>query len=148
MTRLLTTVLSASVIVFLSISDKLYAQDNPDRHVFTITKYKWRKNIDAKSTMLDSLNKLEYENVINKNKYIVSRREMSHMMTNDSQDYLVLTEFKSIEDWDKSSEENTKLRKKWLKSDEKIKEFYDNYRLFFERWHGDYMYSEMPNTGK
>ena len=113
-----------------------------------LDKYKWRKNIDAKSTMLDSLNKLEYENVINKNKYIVSRREMSHMMTNDSQDYLVLTEFKSIEDWDKSSEENTKLRKKWLKSDEKIKEFYDNYRLFFERWHGDYMYSEMPNTGK
>ena len=148
MTRLLTTVLFVSVIVFLSISDKLYAQDNPDRHIFTITKYKWRKNIDAKSTMLDSLNKLEYENVINKNKYIVSRREMSHMMTNDSQDYLVLTEFKSIEDWDKSSEENTKLRKKWLKSDEKIKEFYDNYRLFFERWHGDYMYSEMPNTGK
>jgi len=148
MTRLLTTVLFASVIVFLSISDKLYAQDNPDRHIFTITKYKWRKNIDAKSTMLDSLNKLEYENVINKNKYIVSRREMSHMMTEDSQDYLVLTEFKSIEDWDKSSEENTKLRKKWLKTDEKIKEFYDNYRLFFERWHGDYMYSEMPNTGK
>ena len=148
MTRLLTTVLFSSVIIFLSISDMLYAQDNPDRHVFTITKYKWRKNIDAKSTMLDSLNKLEYENVINKNKYIVSRREMSHMMTEDSQDYLVLTEFKSIEDWDKSSEENTKLRKKWLKTDEKIKEFYDNYRLFFERWHGDYMYSEMPNTGK
>jgi len=148
MIKLLTTVLSASVILFLSISDKLYAQESPDRHVFTITKYKWKKNIDAKSTMLDSLNKLEYENVINKNKYIISRREMSHMMTEDSQDYLVLTEFKSIEDWDKSSEENTKLRKKWLKTDEKIKEFYDNYRLFFERWHGDYMYSEMPNTGK
>ncbi len=112
MIKLLTTVLSASVILFLFISDKLYAQDSPDRHVFTITNYKWRKNIDAKSTMLDSLNKLEYENVINKNKYIVSRREMSHMMTEDSQDYLVLTEFKSIEDWDKSSEENTKLRKK------------------------------------
>ena len=148
MIRLITIVFSASVIIFLSCSDILYAQDNPDRHVFTITKFKWRKNIDAKYTMLDSLNKLHYENVININKYIVSRTELSHQMTDDSQDYLVISEFKSIEDWDKSSEENKKLNKKWLKTDEKIKEFYGNYWLFFERWHGDNMYSEMPHTGK
>jgi len=115
-------------------------QDSDDPHAVYVTKLKIAFPEDGSLAEYDSLKTLFMENVVNKNKYIVSQMRLAHWFTPDARDYFVVNEYKNLDDFEKAQDENTKLAKEWLKDDDERKAFFDAFNSYFENWHGDYIY--------
>jgi hypothetical protein len=115
-------------------------QDSDDPHAVYVTKLKIAFPEDGSIAEYDSLKTLFMENVVNKNKYIVSQMRLAHWFTPDARDYFIVNEYKSLDDFEKAQDENTRLAKVWLKDDDERKAFFDAFNSYFENWHGDYIY--------
>jgi hypothetical protein len=135
--KLITLVIA---ILFL-VPSFVIGQDEEDPHIVYVTKLKMAFPEDGSNAEYDSLNALFMENVVNKNKYILSQYRVFHYITPSVKDYLIISEYENLEAWEKSGDENTRLAKEWIEDDEKRSEFFDARNKYFENWHGDYIYT-------
>ncbi len=96
----------------------------------------------------DSLVAIYNNNVVKKNEFVLSHRELAHWFTADNKDYLVIEEYKNYETLEKAFALNDELEKKaW--PDEKVrKAFMDKMGGYFENWHGDALYRSNPALSK
>jgi hypothetical protein len=117
-----------------------FGQDDDSANAVYVTKLKASFPEDGTMAEYDSLKTLFMENVINKNKYIVSEMRLAHWFTPDVRDYFIITEYKNLDDFEKAGDENNRLAKEWLKDDDERKAFFKAFNRYFENWHGDYIY--------
>ena len=109
-------------------------------------KTKWPEKGTVKER--DSLVAIYNTNVVKKNEFVLSHRELAHWFTPDNTDYLVIEEYKNYEAMEKAFDQYSELEKKaW--PDEKVrKAFMDKMGAYFENWHGDALYRCNPLLSK
>ncbi len=134
------SIMIISLITMFLMPAFVLGQDSDDPHAVYVTKLKIAFPEDGSIAEYDSLKTLFMENVVNKNKYIVSQMRLAHWFTPDARDYFIVNEYKSLDDFEKAQDENTRLAKVWLKDDDERKAFFDAFNSYFENWHGDYIY--------
>jgi hypothetical protein len=129
------------VAILFLVPSFVVGQDEEDPHIVYVTKLKMAFPEGGSNAEYDSLNALFMENVVNKNKYILSQYRAFHYITPNVKDYVIISEYESLEAWEKSADENTRLAEEWIEDDEKRGEFFDARNKYWENWHGDYVYT-------
>ena len=115
-------------------------QDSDSPNAVYVTKLQIAFPEDGSLAEYDSLKTLFMDNVVNKNKYIISQMRLAHWFTPDARDYFIVNEYKSLSDFEKANDETTRLAKEWLSDDDERKAFFDAFNSYFTDWHGDYIY--------
>ncbi len=110
------SIMIISIITMFLIPSFVLGQDSDDPHAVYVTKLKIAFPEDGSLAEYDSLKTLFMENVVNKNKYIVSQMRLAHWFTPDARDYFVVNEYKNLDDFEKAQDENTRLAKEWLRT--------------------------------
>ena len=128
------------LVVTFAFSGMLYAQEE-DPHVFTIVTFELLNPEDGSSAEFDSLGVLWEENVLKKNEFIISEVSMSHMWGDNSDDFVIITEFKSFADIEKSQNRNFELTQEAWPDKEERQTFWDAFIKYFGR-HSDEIYQE------
>ena len=88
------------------------------------------------------------ENVIAKNKYIKGYYPSRHFWGADSREFIEAFVCASLGDIEKMADENTALIKAHWPDEAKRKAFFENMSKYFENWHGDAIYSNVPALRK
>ena len=109
-------------------------------------KTKWPENGSARER--DSLIAIYTENVIRKNQYVLSHRELQHWFTASNKDYIIIEEYKDFDSMTKAFEMYDELEKKAWPDEAKRKGFMDKMTSYFEDWHGDALYRVNPSLSK
>jgi hypothetical protein len=102
-----------------------------------ITKLKTQMPEDGSFAERDSLIAIYNANVVNKNDLILSHREYGHFFTADSQDYLVIEEYKDFSAWEEAVKKTEELIEAAWPDEGKRKAFMDSMDKYFKDWHGD-----------
>jgi hypothetical protein len=113
-----------------------------------ITKLKAIMPEDGSFGERDSLIAIYNKNVINKNDLILSHFEYGHFFTSDSQDYLVVEEFKSFSSWEEAVKKNSELEEAAWPDEDKRNAFMDSMDKYFKDWHGDMLMRVNPELSK
>lgn len=126
--------------VALAFSGMLYAQeDNP--HVYTVVTFELLIPEDGSRVDFDSLSALWTENISKNNEFIVSEVTMSHLWGNNSNDFVVITEFRSFADIEKSQNRDFELLKEAWPDKEERQQYFNALVKYF-RSHSDEIYQE------
>lgn len=136
-----------AALILLSGLQTVSAQQS-ETNLVHITKLKSLRVENGSPRERDSLIAIYNENVIKKNKYILSHREYSHFFTGDSQDYLIVEEFKDFDSWKLSNEMMEELEKAAWPDEEKREAFMNAMNKYFENWHGDMLMNYNPKLSK
>ena len=94
--------------------------------------------------MMDEYN----ANVIAKNDIIKGYFPSRHYWGADSRDFVEAFVVESLGDIEKALDKNGELSKSHWPDDEKRKEFFTKMGKYFTGWHGDYIYSHVPELFK
>ena len=135
-----------AVIIILSTSTGLFAQATTNLVNVTSLKTKWPEKGTASAR--DSLIAIYNDNVVKKNDKILSHREYAHYYTGNSQDYLIVEEYKDMASMEEAATISNDLEKKAWPDAMKRKEFMDAMGAYFENWHGDGLYHSNPKLNK
>ena len=126
----------------------LYAQDEEQNNVYTVTTTQFIFPDDGSIAEWDSLNALYMDNVINKNEFIISQRALRHMWGHNSEDLVYITEYKSFTDIEKGQARNTELfNEAWATSEER-QAYNKAASKYFGDHHSDEIYQEVTNQRK
>lgn len=96
------------------------------------------------AAMMDEYN----ENVIAKNDFIKGYYPHRHYWGADSRDFVEAFVVESLADVEKALDRNGELAKEHWPDDAKRKEFFAKMGKFFTGWHGDYLYTHVPELSK
>lgn len=124
---------------------QLYAQD--EGHVYLVTTYKTAMPEGGSMRERDSLLALAFDWSVKKNDKILSERELVHWFTNDSQEWIVITELKDWADIEAAGKMDEELMKKAIPDDKKRREFNQRLAKYFPT-HSDKIMREMPKLRK
>ena len=94
--------------------------------------------------MMDEYN----ANVITKNDVIKGYFPSRHYWGSDSRDFVEAFVVESLADVEKALDKNGELAKEHWPDDEKRKEFFTKMGKYFTGWHGDYLYTHVPELSK
>ena len=147
MKKTLSFFLTAVIIVMA----KTNVSAQPGTENFTIVnvqmlKTKWPEKGTARER--DSLIAIYNNNVVNKNQYILSHRELQHWFTGSNKDYMIIEEYKDFDAMTRAFEMNDELEKKAWPDEARREEFMDKLGSYFEDWHGDALYRSNPKLSK
>ena len=126
--------------VVLAFSGLLYAQEE-EPHVFTVVTFELLIPEDGSRVDFDSLSGLWTDNISKKNEFIVSEITMSHLWGNNSNDYFVITEFRSFADIEKAQNRDFELLKEGWPDKEERQQYFNTLTKYF-RSHSDEIYQE------
>jgi hypothetical protein len=87
-------------------------------------------------------------NVTLKNSLLNGYYPSRHLWGADSRDYVEAFAYASISDMEKSVEEDDRLEKAHWPDEAKRKEFFAKLNKYFETWHGDAIYRDVPELRK
>lgn len=87
-------------------------------------------------------------NVIHKNEFIKGYFPSRHYWGADSRDFVEAFVVESLGDIEKALDKNGELSKAYWPDDDKRKEFFTKMGKYFTGWHGDYIYSHVPELSK
>ncbi len=98
----------------------------------------------------DSINTIWNENIVKKNKYIVSQMLLTHYYGSNSAESIVITEYNGsgLDIIEKAGDETTRLFKEWKPESDDRKEFNGLFNKYFTNWHSDEiltMFSKVTN---
>ena len=145
MKKLFTVV--AAAVICLSANTGVVAQPENTNFVHvTHIKTIWPEGGSAKER--DSLVAIYTENVIKKNANILSHREYQHFFTSDSKDYMIIEEYKNFAAWEASNKMTEELEKAAFPDEKKRKEYFAAMDKYFEKWHGDALFTTNPKLNK
>ncbi len=145
MNKLLLCALAA--FLFLSTQESANAQA-ADGNLVHITKLKTVRPEGGNMMERDSLIAIYNNNVIKKNKFILSHREYAHYFTENSSDYLIIEEFKDFSSWEESVKTTEELEKAAWPDEAKFDAFMKEMNKYFENWHGDMLMHINPKLSK
>jgi len=104
---------------------------------------------DGESEEIQAMHKELSENTHHKSENIIGYYPMRHLYGADSREFLEVFVAKSMADIDAyNSEEYQKLVEAHWPDEAKRKEFFDSMGNYFDGWHGDLLYSSVPELGK
>ena len=126
------------IIIFL-IPCFTIAQDDDGDNTVLMVKYQTVYHDDFSYAKLDSLNELYNENVIKKNKHIVSEMILTHYYGASSDDYYIITEYNGsgLDIVELANKESTRLYKEWMPEAEDREAFFEYFTKSFTTWHSD-----------
>jgi hypothetical protein len=136
-------------------SDKIFAavagltKEGPastEEHVFNFQTNIMKNTKMADRAMRDSLNKDLFNKIDMKNDMLLSQRHMTHFFSNDSHEYMILTEYKSLTDMEAAFKKDDALVKAAF-SDEQVKKNDKQWSKYFSH-HGDALYHSIAGVGK
>ena len=142
--RVLVLCLAFAVCCFL-MSSAVYAQDEP--HVYTLTTMRAAMPEGGRGSERDSLLSWYTENIVKKNPKIVSEIQLRHYYTADSQEWMILSEFKNWADIDAANTMNDDLMKKAVPDERKREEWNRAFGRYFPT-HSDRILTEVPKLRK
>ncbi len=127
------------------------ASAQPGTENFTVVnvqslKTKWPEKGSPRER--DSLIAIYNANVVGKNQYVLSHRELQHWFTGSNKDYLIIEEYKDFDSMTKAFETYDDLEKKAWPDETKRKDFLEKMGSYFEDWHGDALYRMNPKLSK
>ena len=126
--------------VVLVLGGMLYAQEG-DPHVYTVVTFELLNPEDGSGAEFDSLGVLWSENVLKKNEFIISEISMSHLWGDNSDDFVIITEFKSFADIEKAQKRNFELTQEAWPDKEERQKFWAAFIKYFGR-HSDEIYQK------
>jgi hypothetical protein len=103
---------------------------------------------DGKQSELRSLMKEYNENVIQKNPLLKGYYPSRHAWGADSRELIESFVYTSLADMDKANKNIEALVKAHWPDEKKRKEFFDKLGKYFEKWHGDAIYTNVPELRK
>ncbi len=87
-------------------------------------------------------------NVTLKNSLVKGYYPSRHLWGADSRDYIEAFAFASMSDMEKSIDEDERLEKAHWPDEAKRKEFFAKFNKYFEAWHSDALYRDVPELRK
>jgi hypothetical protein len=136
-------------------SDKVFAavagltKEGPssnEEHVFNFQTNYMKNTKMADRAKRDSLNREMFQKIDMKNDLLISQRHMTHFFTNDSHEYMVLTEYKSLSDMEAAFKKDEALVKATY-SEEQTKKNDKQWSNYFSH-HGDKLFHSIAGVGK
>ena len=123
------------------------AQTNAN-HLFHVNTWYMVPGLDSVAQAeKDATLKEYFEKVDKKNQYIVHQWSMQHYYTDDSREYVTVSEYATWADIDKANERSGELEKQAWPDAQKRKEFIKKMNSFFTT-HKDAIYHGLPNLVK
>jgi hypothetical protein len=135
-----------SLFIVVTFNINLLAQDN-NGHVFTVTTFQINNPEDGSIAEFDSLNQLYTDKVIKKNEKIISQVNLRHFWGSDSRQFVIITEYKNMDDMLAANEVNNKLLiEGWPDKEERNK--YNKAGSKYFGYHSDEIYTEVYSGRK
>ena len=132
--------------VAIAFNGMLYAQEE-EPHVFTVVTFELLSPEGGSSAEFDSLATLWDNNLTKKNEFIVSEIAMTHLWGSNSDDFVLLTEYKNFADIENASNRNSELMKEAWPDKAERQNFVKAYSKYFGS-HSDEIYQEYISEGK
>ena len=89
-----------------------------------------------------------FDHTIQKNKWMKGYYPMYHHTGSDGRDFVEFMAFESLDAMDKGLTALSQLGKEHWPDATKRKEFFTKFGRYFEDWHGDYVYTSVPELHK
>ena len=104
---------------------------------------------DAVPGEIKSLREEFVNNVIHKNEDILAYYPMRHLYGADSREFVEVFVTKSLADLENTNKNKRgELIEAQWPDDAKRKEFFTAYNKYFDPWHGDWIYTNVPELSK
>lgn len=117
-------------------------------NIVTLVTYKSVWPEGGKLAERDSLMGVWFENVVKKNVNIIHFQYFTHYYGNDSRDFVVLAEYKSLPDMVIADSVSTALWRQYMPDAKKRAEFSQKVGRYFEASHSDEIYRILPKFMK
>jgi len=132
---------------FLLLNMAAYAQE--EGHVYVVATYKAVMPDGGTAAERDSLLSEWVEAVEKNNDKIISSKTLRHLYGNNSNDWVVITEYKNWADIEAAHKMNLELNKMKWPDDKKRAEFFRQLGKYFSGYsHSDEIYTELPKFKK
>jgi len=131
--------------IFVCLSQTAVAQTG---NVFVVQTFKTVIPEGGSAAERDSLYSEWYERMAKKNDKIVSRKDFRHYFGQDSRDWVVITEYRNLADFEASESVNSELAQKAWPDSKKRAEFFRKFLRYFEGGHSDEVYRQLTKFGK
>lgn len=142
---LLAVVAAAALWMYSTSSAK--AQSNPP-HVYHILTWYMVTGLDSVSrSERDAMLKEYSTKVTMKNEYVIHTWSMTHFFTDDSREFVTITEYANWADVEKANDRDTELIKQAWPNTQKRKDFMKKLTGYFS-YHKDAIYGALPNLTK
>lgn len=139
--------LSLAILLLFSFQNNTAYAQQEERHVFVVQTWKTVMPEHGSAAERDSLLAEFFEAVPMKNDKILSEKNLRHYIGGNSQDWVIILEFKSWEDFAVSQKINQELfNEKWPDEKERA-EFNRKLGKYFPS-HSDEIYRELPKFRK
>ena len=127
-----------------------YAQDEQEAHVIHVQTFNIGNVEGGSLAEFDSLVNLLTVNVTSKRAKILSRRMMNHLWGSDNRQFIIISEYASMDDLLAVTNENTsELFNAYWDTEEKRTAFGEAYGKYFANsYHSDEIYQEIPGGRK
>lgn len=123
------------------------SQTEDDGHIFVIVTWETLRPEGGTVAERDSLMTLFYDQMIKKNEYIVSEKNLWHLYGKNSGDWVVITEYANWADIEKASDrQNELMQEKWTTPEER-RTFNRALAKYFGN-HSDEIYQEVTQLAK
>lgn len=142
-----TLIVLFSSTVFLASSAVAQEQAAED-HVFLIVTYKATMPAGGRAAERDSLLEASQNATTRKNPKILSQRVLQHHYGSDSQQLIVITEYKNWADVEEARKLNAELFQKHWADAKQRQAFNQALGKYFEAGHSDEIYIELPKFRK
>jgi hypothetical protein len=103
---------------------------------------------DGKQSEIMAMMKEYNDEVIQKNSLLKGYYPSRHAWGADSRQFIEAFVYASLADMDKANDNTEALVKAHWPDEKKRKEFFDKMEKYFERWHGDAVYRNVPELRK
>ena len=133
------------VALFCSAGSISVAQEEP--HIFTVTTLRAAMPEGGSVAERDSLLAFAFENGDKRNDKVISERNLVHYYTNDSQEWIVIAEYKNWGDIEAAGKMDEELMKKAIPDEKKRAEFNRKLARYFPT-HSDRILTERPKLRK
>jgi hypothetical protein len=135
-------------------SDKIFSavagldKGNPSNedHIFSFQTNYMKNTKMSERAVRDSLSREIFQKIDMKNDLLLSQRHMTHFFTNDSHEYMILTEYKSMADMDAAFKKDEDLTKATY-SEKQVKENDKQWGKYFSH-HSDKLFHSIAGVSK
>lgn len=124
-----------------------FAQEQNADHLFVAATYKMTSPEGGRMAERDSLLQIYHKQVTEKNPLILSQRVMQHFYGSNSQDVVVVSEYKNWADIDAASNKDTELFEKYWTDQAARRQFNRMLGKYFAS-HSDEIYTEQTKLRK
>lgn len=137
----------ASAFLWMCAAPAVKAQTNPG-HVFHVMTWYQATNLDSAARAdRNTLLKEYFTKVTMKNEFVLHQWSMNHFFTDDSREFIIISEYANWGDIEKAHDRDNELEKQAWPDAQKRNDFMKKMESYFTG-HKDAIYSGLPNLVK